>query len=108
MIEVIKSKEHWNAELSLINNIDVYHTYDYHHISKNNDDTPILIKYTEGKTTLLLPMLFRPIENTNYNDLTSVYGYAGILSSKIDEQFDKKKFHNDLSTYFVENKIISV
>lgn len=108
MIEVIKDKSQWNAELSLIKHLDVYHTYDYHHISKNEDDIPILLKYTDGNTTLLLPLLFRPIENTGYNDATSVYGYAGLLTANIDKDFDKRNFQKELHEFFIENKIVSV
>lgn len=108
MIEVIKDRSQWNAELSLIEHLDVYHTYDYHQISKNEDELPILIKYTDSNSTLLLPLLLRPIENTNYNDATSVYGYAGILTAIINEHFNKQNFHKELNECFIENKIVSV
>jgi lipid II:glycine glycyltransferase (peptidoglycan interpeptide bridge formation enzyme) len=108
MIEIIREKKDWNKQLALFKNIDFYHTYDYHYLSKNEDESPILIKYTEGKSIIALPLLIRAIENTNYKDATSVYGYAGVLNLNIDDDFNKDNFHKELNTYFNENKIISV
>ena len=108
MIEIIKDKVQWNEQLSLIEHLDVYHTYDYHHITKNNDETPILIKYTDGDNSLLLPLLLRNIENTGYKDAISVYGYAGILILNLDDHFSKENFHKELNSLFNENKIVSV
>ncbi|MGC1633638.1 MAG: peptidoglycan bridge formation glycyltransferase FemA/FemB family protein [Gelidibacter sp.] len=108
MIEVIKDGKQWNQQLSLIEHLDTYHTHEYHHITKNAGESPILIKYTDGRTSLFLPLLLRPIENSNYKDAISVYGYTGILTLSLDEHFNKKKFHNELNAFFNENKIISV
>ena len=104
MIEVIKDKKGWNEQLSFIKDLDVYHTYDYHQISKKADESPILIKYTEGNTVILLPLLIRPIENSQYNDAISVYGYTGILTLNLEEDFDKKNFHKSLNTLLNEKK----
>jgi len=108
MIEIIKDKKAWVEQLAMVELLDFYHTYDYHHLSKNDDELPILIKYTDGLTSLLLPLLVRDIENSNYKDATSVYGYAGTLAINIDEQFKKENFHKELNTYFNDNKIIAV
>ena len=108
MIEVIKDKKGWNEQLSFIKDLDVYHTYDYHQISKKADESPILIKYTEGNTVILLPLLIRPIENSQYNDAISVYGYTGILTLNLEEDFDKENFHKALNTLLNEKKIISI
>ena len=90
MIEVIKDKIRWNQELALIENIDVYHTYDYHDITKKPNETPILIKYKDQDNILLLPLLIRPIDDSNYNDAISVYGYSGILTLNLNEHFKNK------------------
>lgn len=108
MIEVIKDKKLWNDTLALIEQVDFYHTYDYHQLSKNDDELPILIKYTDGSTTLVLPLLLRPIQNTTYCDAISVYGYAGVLAVNINEKFQKEIFHNELKACFEEYKIVSV
>ena len=108
MIEIIKNKIPWDEQLLLIDRVDFYHTYDYHHLSKNDDELPILIKYTNGHNSLVLPLLLRNIENSNYKDAVSVYGYVGILTLNIDENFNKENFHKELNTFFNENKIVSI
>lgn len=108
MIEVIKDKKRWNEELSLIENLDVYHTYDYHHISKKPDELPILIKYSDKGNSIFLPLLIRPIENSSYKDAISVYGYAGILTLHLNGHFSIENFHKELNTFLKENNIISV
>lgn len=108
MIEVIKDREPWNQQLSSVDQLDVYHTYDYHHISKKPEETPILIKYTDGDNVLLLPLLIRPIENSSYKDAISVYGYVGILTSNLNEHFNKENFHKELNDFFIKNKIVTV
>lgn len=108
MIEVIKDKKQWVEQLSLIEHLDFHHTYDYHDLSKKEDELPILIKYTEGLTSLVLPLLLRTIKNSNYKDATSVYGYAGILTLSLDEHFNKEDFHKELNVLFNDLKIVSV
>lgn len=109
MIEVIRDKEGWNEQLSSIQHLDFYHTYDYHQLSKKVDELPILIKYTEGDTILILPLLLRSIENSDYKDAISVYGYAGILTLNIDHLFfNKEHFQKELNVFFNENKVVSV
>ena len=40
MIEIIKDEKSWRDQLSLVEHIDFYHTYDYHQLSKEEDETP--------------------------------------------------------------------
>ncbi|MBC3846453.1 GNAT family N-acetyltransferase [Winogradskyella echinorum] len=108
MIDIIKDKKTWNENLALAKDSDFYYTYDYHHLSKTDDESPVLIKYTEGSTTLVLPLLLRDIENSDYKDATSVYGYAGVLALQLDNSFNKANFHKELNAFFIENKIVSV
>jgi lipid II:glycine glycyltransferase (peptidoglycan interpeptide bridge formation enzyme) len=108
MIQIITEKKDWDAELAQFKNLDFYHTYDYHYLSKKEDESPILIKYTEGKSVIVFPLLIRVIENTNYKDATSVYGYSGLLNLNIDDNFNKDNFHKELNAFFKESKIVSV
>jgi hypothetical protein len=108
MIEIIKEKKHWTQELALTKNSDFYHTFDYHHLSKNSDEHPILIKYTYLTNSILLPLLIRDIPNTIYKDATSVYGYAGPLIVNRNHTFSLNSFHKELFSYFNKNKIISL
>jgi len=109
MIEVIKDKKNWSDQLALgRDNYFFYHSYDYHYLSISDNESPILIKYTDGLTNLVLPLLIRSIENSDYKDATSVYGYAGVLALNIDEQFEKENFYKELNAFFKAEKIISV
>ncbi len=108
MIEAIKSKAKWQELLSLADNPDFYHTYSYHQISKSNNEDPVLLNYTNGKTSVLLPLLLRDIENTQLKDATSVYGYAGPLIINLDSNFNQEKFRKELDAFFNEYNIVSV
>ncbi|WP_178985683.1 peptidoglycan bridge formation glycyltransferase FemA/FemB family protein [Winogradskyella helgolandensis] len=108
MIEVIKDKNEWRTLLSKVEHTDFYHTYDYHQLSKKEGELPILLKYTDGSTIIALPFLIRNIDNSDYKDITSVYGYSGLLSINIDDNFKIKNFHKSLNAFFNKNKIIAV
>ncbi|MGK0254559.1 MAG: lipid II:glycine glycyltransferase (peptidoglycan interpeptide bridge formation enzyme) [Mariniflexile sp.] len=107
-LEIITSQDKWNGLLKEIDNLDFYHTFDYHIVEKTDSQTPILIKYTENNIVIALPLLIRKISNTEYYDATSVYGYAGPISKGIDMSFDNALFTKKLIDYFIKNKIVSV
>ncbi len=108
MIEVITKKKNWNEAIGLVKDSDFYHTYYYHDLSKKSNEIPTLIKYSDKSSYVLLPLLIREIENSEYKDATSVYGYAGLLSVIDDSSFSNEKFQDELKQYFLENKIVSV
>ncbi len=108
MIQIITDKVAWNAAIKLASHSDFYHTYFYHDLSKKENEVPQLIKYEDENSCLLLPLLVREIENTDYKDATSVYGYAGVLCLSDIADIDKKKFKKELNQYFLESKIVSV
>lgn len=107
MQEITEHKE-WNAILKQIENYDFYHTYDYHNISKNDIETPVLLTYLEGETIIALPILLRPIADTAYFDLTSVYGYAGPICNADAQTFDFSNFQAAFNNYLEAKQIVSV
>ena len=107
-IELIKTKERWQEVLASVETFDFYHTYDYHMLSKKEDETPVLAVYQQDNQTVALPLMTRPIPGTDLFDATSVYGYAGPLMSQPDGDFDKQGFGKLLREYFAESNIISV
>ena len=107
MIE-IKDKAEWNSILKQIEDYDFYHTYDCHNISKNEDETPVLLTYKKEKAIIVLPLLLRQIPNTEYYDLTSVYGYAGPLSNVDRETYNFDDFKAAFNTYLEAKNIVSV
>jgi hypothetical protein len=107
-IVIVETKVEWDALVASFGHSDFYHTFDYHNISKNDDDQPVLIKYTDEDRTIVLPLLLRDIPTSSFRDATSVYGYSGPLTKNIDFQFDNSDFKNQLRSLFHEMKIIAV
>ncbi|NRD24699.1 peptidoglycan bridge formation glycyltransferase FemA/FemB family protein [Winogradskyella litoriviva] len=108
MIEVITEQSVWNAAIKQVEHYDFYHTYCYHDLSRKANETPILIKYKDENSLVLLPLLVREIENTEYKDATSVYGYAGVLLLSDNKCFENESFKKELNQYFLDHKIVSV
>ena len=107
MIQVIEKKEFWDDFISSFEESDLYHTFDYHMIAKENGK-PVLLKYSHGEACIGLPLLIRKIPNTPFNDATSVYGYPGPLYRNILANFDNDHFKSELLEYFNSNNIVSV
>ena len=108
MIEIIKNKEKWDL---LVNNADMsdfYHTYHYHQLSKNDDETPVLIYFSQGEKYIALPLLIREIKGVPYKDATSVYGYSGPVYKNISNNFDNSIFKSELQKLLLDNNIISI
>lgn len=108
MIQVITDKSQWDEALKLADHSDFYHTYHYHHLSKQHNENPVLIKYHYQDNIILLPLLLRPIEDTDYSDATSVYGYAGVLTANNNKNFNHLNFKKELNNLFHTSKIVSV
>jgi len=107
-IQIISDKTAWEKILNEIGSYDFYHTYDYHKISKKDNEAPILITYQEEDSLIAIPFLKRPIPDTDYFDLTSVYGYAGPISKQIPEDFDNQDFATEFKNAFAELQIVSI
>ncbi|SNR66889.1 FemAB family protein [Maribacter sedimenticola] len=108
MIEIITDGKEWKKRLMKFDFYDFYHTFDYHHLSKKDRETPLLMVYSQDEINIAIPFLKREIEGTPYFDLTSVYGYAGPIYNNLPENFDNTIFSNELKDYLIRNKIISV
>ena len=108
MFEIIRDKKKWGELLSEVDHYDIYHTYDYHHITKNDLDDPIMVKYTEDQKTIAIPFLLRKIAQTSYQDLTSVYGYPGPISKNIDLHYDNTNFISEFKSFLSEQYIVSI
>ncbi|MDO5971152.1 NeuD/PglB/VioB family sugar acetyltransferase [Flavivirga aquimarina] len=107
-LNIITSKDEWQSVLKLVKNYDFYHTFDYHDLSKEKDEKAILIKYTEGDILIGLPLIVRKIDNSDYYDATSVYGYSGPLQKNVTASFNNSNFIKELNQYFKGENIISV
>lgn len=108
----IQDKEQWKSLVTQCDQYDFYHTWDYHKLSKdNNEGEPELITLKHDNTIIALPLLKRIIVDTSGIpkgfDYTSGYGYVGpIFKGKITQEIIiifKKLF----TEYCKNNNIIS-
>lgn len=108
MLQTIEDADLWRKTISEFPTYDFYHTWDYHQLSKKEGETPILFYFKQENIYIALPLLKRPIPDTDYFDLTSVYGYAGPLSKGIDQNFDNSTFAKGFAAFMNENSIITI
>ena len=103
----IDQKDQWNNIIRSMNRYDFYHLAEYHCLE--NSGQPLLLYYSSSDISVAIPVILRPIDGTQYNDLTSVYGYAGPLSN-CENQDEKivKDFQKELLHFFDNYKIVSV
>jgi len=103
----LDQKEQWNSIVRSMSEYDFYHLAEYQQLEHSGQ--PYLLCFSSKETNLALPVILRPIQDTGYNDLTSVYGYAGPLSSHKNPDIQAVNgFQKELLHYFDQNKIVSV
>ena len=107
-ISIVEKKGEWDDLVASFEHSDFYHTYDYHIITKNNNDRPILIKYIEEDKTIALPLLIREIPGSSFKDATSVYGYAGPLTKNLGVTYDNLHFRTLLQNFFLKINIVAI
>ncbi|MCP4971596.1 MAG: GNAT family N-acetyltransferase [Arcobacter sp.] len=99
----------WSKFIMKSKQYDFYHTSCYHGIEQKF--APILFVASFDDDFIAFPFLSRRINDTNYFDFTSVYGYCGPISNKSFENVSKEHityFQNQFNTYLNENCIVSV
>jgi uncharacterized protein (DUF1330 family) len=109
MFEVVSSGSHqrWNEIVRSMLDYDFYHLAEYHQL--NNEGQTFLLYYTENNACFALPIVLRTIDNANFYDITSVYGYAGPLAnSQNPNPAAVSAFHRALSRFFDEHSGVSV
>ena len=106
-ILTLDQKDQWNMIIRSMHRYDFYHLAEYHQLDHSGQS--LLLYFSSNKASLALPVILRPIAGTEYNDLTSVYGYAGPLSDQEnpDEQ-TISEFQKNLLSFFDLHKIVSV
>lgn len=107
-MHVIEDRKKWSGIIDQCRQSDFYHTFDYHQIVKKEGEKPVLLKYSEGGSHILLPLIIRDIEGTQLKDATSVYGYVGPLGKNIGADFKNDNFKKQLDKFLKDNQIISV
>ena len=92
----------WKQILSLVKTYDFYHTSAYHQLEKSGESR--LLVFQEKNNIMALPLIIRKIDGTPWFDATSVYGYAGWVSSPDANTSETGEILQD---YFDKEKIIS-
>lgn len=86
-ITVIEQEDTWNSYIKKSLDPDFFHSWQYH--SLDNSGKPILFVLSRGDDFIALPLIKRKVDNSDWFDLTSVYGYAGPISNKKFEDIDE-------------------
>lgn len=109
--EVITSNnKDWKKYVETCESYDFYHTQEYHKIEQGKNKSLLFVGHT-SEYTIALPLIIRPIPYTEWLDATSVYGYAGPITSEKIENIDVSFvniFKENLQNYFNDNKIVTV
>lgn len=111
MIKVITlaQKEEWNFYIKHAFVHDFYHTWCYHAL--DHSGIAMLFVYQEGNDYIAFPFLKREIPETDFYDLSSVYGYVGPISNK-ENQFLPTELINNFKEAFLDflkkEQIVSV
>lgn len=107
IIETSSSK--WTEVVEEASVYDFHHTAYFHKI--DTDFVSKLLLFSDGDNFIALPVVIRPIVNTDFFDITSVYGYAGPVYN-FDEDYDASELLEFFKTGFLdfckEQKIVSV
>lgn len=87
-----------------------FHQTAYFHKIDTNFISKLLI-FSDNNNFIAFPVVIRPIEGTEFFDITSVYGYAGPVYS-FDQDYEPSELLDFFKTSFVnfcnEQKIVSV
>ncbi|ADY51407.1 hypothetical protein Pedsa_0835 [Pseudopedobacter saltans DSM 12145] len=111
MIHLIdcKEKNRWDKYVKESLETAFCHTNDYHSLEKHKES--FLFVFEEDWGFIAIPFLKQPIPNTNYYDLTSVYGYGGPISNLDLQNLDEERlnlFEESFLRFLKENNFVSV
>ena len=108
---IIESNDpEWKIVVSKCVKNDFYHTQAYHNIENEETFRSLLLVAKFNEDFIAFPIIIRPIENTQYFDCTSVYGYAGAISNKKIKDLSQDHidyFQKEVWQFLKNNKIVS-
>ena len=109
MVDVVslEDKQTWNNRIRSMLFYDFYHLSEYHEL--NTTGTPLLFYYKDSQVSIAFPFILRKISGTEYNDISSVYGYPGPVANRLDLPLDSiRNFQKELVSFFDFQRIVSV
>lgn len=108
-ILTLLDKELWIDYVRRSATYDFYHTWYYH--SMDHSGEALLFVFEEAEDFIVFPFLKRGIPESDYFDLSCVYGYTGPISNQkianIPEPF-LEQFKSVFMSFLEEQKIVSV
>lgn len=91
MFELVNSTDtqRWRLKLTRFDRVDVCHMPEYHraYLTRHPKAQALMWTYTKGTDCLAYPFLLDSVLDTGFNDISSVYGFSGPLSSTDDRAF---------------------
>lgn len=106
----IEQEEEWKNLVKRAFNYDFYHSWTYHSLD-NTCGIPMLFVYEEGNNFIAIPLLKREIQDSEYYDMSSVYGYSGPISNKAFHKLPSElvtNFRASFLEFLKEEKIVTV
>jgi len=107
--EVIEDNSKWSEIIKQADVYDFHHTAYFHKI--DTEFPSKLLYFSDAENFIALPIIIRPIEGTEYFDITSVYGYAGPVY-RFDKDYEEKElvafFQSSFRLFCKEQNIVSV
>lgn len=108
-IITLSQKKEWTSYVKRSVNCDFYHSWNYHAL--DHTGTPLLFVEDNGEDFIAFPFIKRAVPETDYYDLTSVYGYCGPISNKVFSDLSEAlldAFRDTFLLFLKQEKIISV
>lgn len=107
-VYTIANPQDWQSAIKRMTYYDFYHTYSYNAYFSSQESHPLLFSYKEEDVEIVMPFLLRRINKTSYYDVTSVYGYAGPLSSTEEVKVGTvNRFLQSLNNFFEIKNVVS-
>jgi len=106
----IDQEEEWKSLVKRALKYDFYHSWTYH-LLDNNNGVPMLFVYEMGDDFIAMPVVKRHIQDSEYFDMSSVYGYSGPISNKDFDELPADfvcRFRTSFLDFLKDEKIITV
>lgn len=110
MFEVFSLEEEskWALALDSIAECDFYFSPAYQKADAIGYGKPFLLSFSEGEDHIVFPLVLRPIENTDYFDVTSAYGYLGPISRRSNPgESAVTSFRENLNAWLLDNRCVA-
>jgi hypothetical protein len=109
----IFDRQEWTNYIRGAAEYDFYHTWHYHNLenSLENNSRPLLFVYQKDDDYIVFPLLERKIPETEFFDLTCVYGFSGPVSNKKMESLEDsfiESFKDAFISFLVDGNYISI